>query len=581
MSTDATSSSGTGLPGSTPAEGDEAAELIVARLREAHAALLARTTQAASEGRTVPADEIRGFMGRLRESGRTVVRPSQRRTLQQILGYWQRELAATASPSVADYEAGNLFPAEDGQATETAASAGENESWRERVRLAATARQWRETRQQGYLLNGDALEAAKKLADDPDIADLVRASEKASAQRVRQMRVVGGLCLSLILLVLTAGLILLLHQNSELSRQNNELLAARIKLEIANEKLDAARNTLEVTVGELSVARDAIQAKNDTLEDEIKDKEMTAANANMRREQDAAIFTIRIGELTDFIVRKTLDGAIEYEELPDEVKTAAAGLVRQRTMQSQPVITASPAGSENKSALERYADRTIESSESTFNGYDPGFLAVEVPLPVAPGSPRLLQYLNSAIALDEGRRMPVFAAANFYRDQAVVVPAAADISLDPRLPPEVQPDPAWFRDGNDPLLLIEVADIAWGRELAANPIVAADRIARSVFVWPNALPVRAGGESVWADLSASVRTAHNPTAPWMTIMNGPIFPENGGGAEPVLPVAFWKVALSTRPSRLVDWPILVEAFIVPAGLRDERFDPRLLPRSGH
>jgi hypothetical protein len=143
---------------------------------------------------------IAQMIERTRNTG-TILAGNERQSAQDILDYWSAE-TISQSDITENWSPPKLVPFEE--AGERAAPLSpemvqKREESRMRLRLAATARLYKESGDAGYLLSGAALEEATHYSDDDsDIAELVRASRAASRFKKR----VGWLSASVVLLIL-------------------------------------------------------------------------------------------------------------------------------------------------------------------------------------------------------------------------------------------------------------------------------------------------------------------------------------------------------------------------------------------
>jgi tetratricopeptide (TPR) repeat protein len=169
------------------------------------------------------AADIRAFVERVQATGAVLADENERRTAQGILDYWSTELLSLPGAAEDHFTSALLAPFDGAHVASkvgesgAAAKAIEDES-RELIRFAATARLWRDSgRQYGYLLvDKAAIDRAARFRNlDPDISELVTASE--SAYRVNRMRRrVGILVVAGSFLVTFLGFSLyLLHQRAE------------------------------------------------------------------------------------------------------------------------------------------------------------------------------------------------------------------------------------------------------------------------------------------------------------------------------------------------------------------------------
>jgi hypothetical protein len=136
------------------------------------------------------ASDIRSFIARARTTGVILADPADRKAAQGILDYWSSELVNSPGVIASDFMPALLAPPDPRRAAQSAdrpASADQklDERSREIIRFAAAARLWRDSgKKNGYLLVGDAIAQAMKFYYlDPDIAELVDASEQARKRR--------------------------------------------------------------------------------------------------------------------------------------------------------------------------------------------------------------------------------------------------------------------------------------------------------------------------------------------------------------------------------------------------------------
>lgn len=178
------------LDGTAPFESLAALQAAHHRLRRS----LQDTSDAAAK--SDPAEAIRSFIARTQNTGTVLVERPERKAAQSLIDYWSAELASRPGAPASDFVPKVLAPI-DGHATTTttttldptgqATPAREARS-REVIRIAATARQYSESKLPGYLLGGKAIEDAARFSDiDPDIAKLVKASKAFQRQKFWRM----------------------------------------------------------------------------------------------------------------------------------------------------------------------------------------------------------------------------------------------------------------------------------------------------------------------------------------------------------------------------------------------------------
>jgi hypothetical protein len=176
--------------GERPAERSDGYQSLAA-LRVAHLDLMRSRPQDKKLGRALPA-AIREFLDRARAAGAFISDEDERQKAQSILDYWNAELVSSLDTFETDLTPALLAPFDEQGAGSTqlpheaeAELKRRREASRDQIRFAAAARLWRDSgKKHGYLLFGEAIAQAAKFRDlDPDIADLVGASEEARHSR--------------------------------------------------------------------------------------------------------------------------------------------------------------------------------------------------------------------------------------------------------------------------------------------------------------------------------------------------------------------------------------------------------------
>jgi tetratricopeptide (TPR) repeat protein len=119
---------------------------------------------------------IDNFMVRAKNTG-AILDGGDRRAAQSILDYWSAEIVS-ASEMDENYELPKLRALEEPaiKSRPTADVIQNRMETRAALEFAALARRWKSSNDNGYLLTGRALEEAVNFQEDPDIAELVRAS---------------------------------------------------------------------------------------------------------------------------------------------------------------------------------------------------------------------------------------------------------------------------------------------------------------------------------------------------------------------------------------------------------------------
>jgi Pentapeptide repeats (8 copies) len=176
----------------------------LAALRDAHLALRRALSDAAGQSGSGRVEQIRAFLAGACKAGAFVSDAKERRVAQGILDFWSAELATSPEAQGSDFTSVLLVPFEAGRtATETDQSEQSRDDQRTLIRLSAMARQWQESgKQPGYLMSGETIEEAAKFADrNPDLAELVEASQRADRVLRRRKRNAAYFGLSVLLMI--------------------------------------------------------------------------------------------------------------------------------------------------------------------------------------------------------------------------------------------------------------------------------------------------------------------------------------------------------------------------------------------
>src|SRR5580704_8971913 len=156
-----------------------------ADLQREHLELMRGLQNLSESGNNVQRERIALLVERVKKTG-TILDGTERQAAQNILDYWSAYTVSLTDISE-DWSLPTLLPFES-SATKDAPSADvfqKRAEARKRLRLAATARLWKSSNNDGYLLSGTALGEASVYQDDPDVAELVRASRVYSRSRRR------------------------------------------------------------------------------------------------------------------------------------------------------------------------------------------------------------------------------------------------------------------------------------------------------------------------------------------------------------------------------------------------------------
>jgi hypothetical protein len=174
-----------------PAETSDKFQSLAA-LRVAHLDLMRSRPQDKKLGRALHAAAIRQSLDRMRTAGAFISDEDERQKAQSILDYWNAELVSSLDTFETDLTPALLAPFDEQRVGSTqpphqaeAELKQRREASRDQIRFAAASRLWRDSgKKHGYLLFGEAITQAAKFRDlDPDIADLVGASEEARHSR--------------------------------------------------------------------------------------------------------------------------------------------------------------------------------------------------------------------------------------------------------------------------------------------------------------------------------------------------------------------------------------------------------------
>src|SRR6478736_1301661 len=170
-------------------------------------------------------------------------------------------------------------------------------------------------------------------------------------------------------------------------------------------------------------------------------------------------------------------------------------------------------------------------------GYDPAFLTVPVPLPVALADTETvaLAYPHFSVSLDTSRRLAAVTGVNIDGARLHDLERTGDWELDPRVPPSAQTGPAVYAANDfDRGHLVRRRDPGWGT------------IAEATFVYPNAAPQAAvfnQSEELWVGLENHVLQWADAADLRVSVFTAPVL----GADDPPyrgirVPLRFWKVA---------------------------------------
>lgn len=525
-------------------------------LQTAHLALMQRQQDRRSAGGgLLPQEEITDFLARVARTGAVLSTPADRRIAQRVLDYWTADLLDTARGYSGPVATETLLACEAEDSDARPAGLAEGHGSREYIRLAAQARQWRDTRSHGYLLSGKALRSAERFSRDPEIADLIAASlaeEQREARRARRRkRIAAGLTLALVAAVAMAGIFFLKVET-----------ATHEAAEAAGEKGALARDVVFLGDEERLRAQERqVALENANIERRIAQEHMDALSERQSR-LDAAQ-----GALADLVTAERLPLA----GLPDGVAEDVLRILALR--QAEGRLDPSVLAPDVAAALAPVA-ADMEGSVFALDlkGYDPLFLGRSLPLPALDRAAQAaafrggeaVPYVHFSFLYNQARRAPLVAAVNFDRAARQVLPATGTpIEPDPRLPPELRPDPSRFEGGLVAADYVDRTMISWGEPLAADPFRTARMLDQSVQLHLNKAPVHPAAAAVWTGLTHWIREQHNRSATRVTFFTGPIFQPG----ESAVPASLWLIAVSLRDPVWVpagqEQPFVAEAFLIP------------------
>ncbi|MES0005484.1 DNA/RNA non-specific endonuclease [Mesorhizobium sp. M0062] len=589
----------------------------------------AETTDADADNAIPDAQTIRDFLAQARRAGSTIERESDRRAAQRILDYWSAELVTRPGITSADVSPARLAPFAGSGGLETAepiAVAVDSESAsreitdsgdiaiavpepvavvtkdsavsgdgfasddelssdelieRFRIRVAAQARQWKNTGYAGYLLRGEALKEASELSQGPDIAEFIKASAKAETERKSRDR-----RKTLLTLVFAALGIILAAVTYFAYAQRNEALNARsiadkalLQAEESANRLATLNIALSEALKETKSAREQAEAAFDVARKSVDDA------AKRLAEQQAMQGTLR--SATVLVITQLKLEKMAIDELTPSLRQAVLVELADQVRSGEVVLAQLPAPLQ--SALEPLLGKVTDNLPSGLTGYNIDFIQAKIGFPRLTGDlasdvglSAPLAYFNYSLVMGRSHRMAIYSAVNLDRSQRVSLQiTGSGLRYDVRQPTSVQPDLNWYLGQNRswlPARLASANDIAWGPEFAGDPAAAALKLAQYTRILPNTMPqAREFYRLRWTRLESWVGTQHNPLANRVIIFSGPVFrpADQPIGGVPA-PYAYWKLAVSSVPAAVMgevrEPEFVVDAFFIPADAIGE-FDP--------
>ncbi|TQL46642.1 endonuclease G [Homoserinimonas aerilata] len=182
-------------------------------------------------------------------------------------------------------------------------------------------------------------------------------------------------------------------------------------------------------------------------------------------------------------------------------------------------------------------------------GYDPGFLGVDVPLPLPTVHRELrrLDYTHFTVLLDPARRLAAATAVTIDGARLRSVTRGDHWHLDERVPPSEQAGPELYAHNDlDRGHLVRRRDPCWGDAATA------ERANRDSFAYTNAAPQAATfnqGRQLWAGLEDHVLAYAEDHGHRVSVITGPVL----DAGDPVyrgvgIPLLFFKVAAWRGPA---------------------------------
>ncbi|WP_221584776.1 DNA/RNA non-specific endonuclease [Microbacterium sp. G2-8] len=175
------------------------------------------------------------------------------------------------------------------------------------------------------------------------------------------------------------------------------------------------------------------------------------------------------------------------------------------------------------------------------DGYDPSFLATDVPLPSSAVDTRELDYPRFTVLLDPMRRFAVVTAVNIDGAALRSVPRTGSWRLDSRVAAEEQAGPEIYTHNDlDRGHLVRRLDPGWGDAEVARDATEA------TFVYTNAAPQAAAfnqSKELWLGLEDHVLEYAAATDQKVSVFTAPILADGDPAYRGIhIPLRFWKVA---------------------------------------
>lgn len=179
--------------------------------------------------------------------------------------------------------------------------------------------------------------------------------------------------------------------------------------------------------------------------------------------------------------------------------------------------------------------------ERMADGFDPGFLGTEVPLPQPEQPVRQLAYLRFSVLLDPARRLAAVTAVNIDGATLRDLPRRGEWRLDPRAAAGEQAGPEIYAGNDlDRGHLVRRRDPGWG------DVEDARNATEATFFYPNAAPQASGfnqSKELWLGLEDHVLTYAETTDQRLSVFTAPILDADDPAYRGIhVPLRFWKVA---------------------------------------
>ncbi|MCS3843514.1 DNA/RNA non-specific endonuclease [Microbacterium sp. AK031] len=191
------------------------------------------------------------------------------------------------------------------------------------------------------------------------------------------------------------------------------------------------------------------------------------------------------------------------------------------------------------------------------DGYDAGFLATPLPMPLPAPEVRELTYPRFSVLLEPQRRLAAVTAVNIDGAHLREVPRAGDWRLDPRIPAEQQTGPdVYARNDLDRGHLVRRRDPGWGAPDEARDATEA------TFFYPNAAPQAAGfnqSKDLWLGLEDHVLAYAETTDQRVSVFTAPVLADGDPPYRGIrIPLRFWKVAVWQGPNGLASTGFILD-----------------------